>query len=81
LVFFALIRILFISRSPGLCASIYTLIVIFFSLLYGTEFLSLLLTSGLSFGLSWLYYWLLFRYQGYLVFWLILFVGIFILFL
>jgi hypothetical protein len=80
-VFFGLIRILFIAKSPILCASIYTFIAVFFSLIYGMDFLTLILTGGLSFGLSWLYYWLLLRYQGYLIFWIILIAGIVILFL
>ena len=79
--FIALIKILLIARSPILCASIYAFIVFFFSMLKGESFLSLFLGTGLIFGLSFLYYWLLLRYEGYFIFWVIMVVGLFILFL
>ncbi|MEE9553800.1 MAG: hypothetical protein V3W18_05830 [candidate division Zixibacteria bacterium] len=81
MIFIALIKILLIARSPVLCASIYASIVFFFSLLGGASFLSLVFNTSLIFGLSFLYYWLLLRYEGYFLFWVIMIVGLFILFL
>ena len=79
--FIALLRILFIAKSPILCASIYAFIVFFFALISGERSLYIIFNSGLVFGLSFLYYWLLLRYEGYFIFWIILILGLFIVFI
>ncbi len=79
--FIALIRILHIAKSPILCASIYTFIVFFFGVISGERFLYIIFNSGIVLGLSFVYYWLLLRYEGYFIYWIILILGLLILFL
>ncbi len=80
-IFMGLISVLLASKSAVLCAVIYTLAIFFFSLLVGKPVESLIFSNVLVFGLSYLYFWLLLRFEGSFLFWLVMVAGILILFL
>jgi hypothetical protein len=72
----ALVRVLIITNRPLLCAGIYVSISFVFSLLSGSSFVYLLIASAISFGLAFLYFWLLDRFEESVMFWVILVVGL-----
>lgn len=80
-VFAGLIRVLIDSKSAILCAVIYASVIFFFSILMGGPIEPLIFKSSLVFGISYLYFWLLLRFEGSILFWLIMVAGILILFL
>jgi hypothetical protein len=75
----ALIKLLMETESPLLCASLYTGVSAFFNLLFGAPWSAILISGALSFGLAFLYFWLLDRFEdGSAIWWVILIGGIFV---
>jgi hypothetical protein len=67
-----LIKLLIETRSPLLCAGIYTGVVIVFAMISSLSFSALLLVTALSFALAFVYFWILDKVYGYTIaFWLI----------
>jgi hypothetical protein len=71
-----LIRLLMVTDKPLLCAGIYASIALFFGLIMGNHFLIVLIASGISFALASLYFWLLYRVEGGIMWWVILMGGL-----
>ncbi len=79
LVLIGLIYLLIHSNNPLLCAGIYASVVLIFNLLFGNPLIIVLVCSAIRFGLAYLYFWLLDRFQGSgILWWIILIVGFFI---
>ena len=77
IVLVALIKILIETEDPKLCAGIYTGLLAVILLLFGTPWLSLLLTLAISGAYCFAYFWLLARFLGAgMIWWLILIAGI-----
>ena len=76
----ALIKLLMVMDKPMVCAGIYTGVRLLFALLFGNPFLPVLIGSVIVFGLSLLYFWLLSRFQDSGVFWIVLILGLAIVF-
>ena len=73
----SLVKLLQSSRSPVLCASIYVGASLLFTLLLGRFSLGVLFGSAISFGLSWVYFWLLNYFEdGGIIFYAILIGGL-----
>ncbi len=74
-----LIRLLIAIKQPFVCSGLYTGVVLFFNLISGAGLLRSLLLAPVVFGLASLYFWLLARFESsFLLFWLIVFVGLII---
>ncbi len=74
----ALIRLLLNTDKPLWCAIIYTVFVALMNIFFTTDILSFLIVTGLSFVLSFIYFFLLARYSESWGFWLIAVGGLFI---
>ncbi len=73
----ALVRVLLANGSPLLCSSIYTVAVAIFAVFSGATIEGIVLGVGISFILSFVYFWLLHRYlETTLAFWSIFVLGI-----
>ena len=76
LLLIGLIKLLFETNKPLLCASIYVGIGIIIDFVSGTRIGSLLIAGVISFILAAVYFWLLDRFQGSgLVYYVIMVVG------
>ena len=78
----ALVRLLIVSESPILCASIYTVIVFALSLISGAALIPVFVASIITFALVFLYFYLLNRFDtGSAIWWIIAVVGVLLIFL
>ena len=71
-----LIRLLTATNRPLLCTVIYTVASVMFSLMFGRPFLYILIATPIAFGLAFLYFWLLDRFEGTGWFFVVLVVGL-----
>lgn len=71
----SLIRLLLATDSPLLCAGLYTVAGVVFGAVTGNPFLAILIAMLIRFALASLYFWLLYRIEGFL-WWIILFCGL-----
>lgn len=76
LVLVALIRLLIATDNPLLCAGIYTGVVGVGSFLSGAGPVDALLASGLALLTSGIYFWLLKRFDGSFLWWVIMIAGV-----
>jgi hypothetical protein len=80
IVLVALIRLLIATDSPLLCSGLYTFVGFALGLLPvmggQVSFLTLLLATVIRFGLSSLYFWLLYRIGGGILWWAVLILGL-----
>jgi len=74
LVLIGMVRLLVATGKPLLCAGIYAVVslILRFS---GYEWYIALVLAPISFGLAFLYFWLLDRLQGGTLFWAVMIVG------
>jgi hypothetical protein len=75
LVLIGMIRLLIATDRPRLCAGIYGSVAIVSALLSGESVPSALFVGLLAFLLSGVYFWLLKRFDGGLLWWVVLVVG------
>lgn len=75
LVLVGFVRLLLATGNPILCAGIYAGIGLVLKLLFGVSVLWAVPLAAAAFFLAWLYFWLLNRTHGSVLFWLILFAG------
>ena len=73
-----LIKLLDATNQPFLCSGIYTGILFILGLISEPPFLSLIIGCIIAFGLSSLYFWLLDRFQGSIIWWIIFIGGLLI---
>ncbi len=73
-----LIRLLLHTNKPVLCAGIYAVLSFISGLLFGGAFYQVAIGSVISFGLAFIYFWLLDRFEESWGFWVVLFVGLLI---
>jgi hypothetical protein len=75
-----LIRLLIATDKPLLCSGLYAIIGFIVGLLSvfdgQTPILSLLIATGIGFGLCSLYFWLLYRIGGGALWWVVLILGL-----
>ena len=78
LVLIALIKLLLASHSPKLCAGLYVVAVVIINLSVSISFdiINLLFTASIAFIFSYIYFWLLDRFEGSGWWWGILVGGI-----
>ncbi|MBQ4837147.1 MULTISPECIES: hypothetical protein [Pseudoalteromonas] len=72
----ALLRVLAITEKPILCAGIYSSVVLVFGWMSGASFSYVLVGTLISFGLSFLYFWLLNRFNHGPLYFVILVLGL-----
>jgi len=72
----SLVKLLLEIDKPLACAIIYVSLGASLRLLVGWDLLPLLIATGIAFALAWLYFWLLYRTQGSVWFWIILVGGL-----
>lgn len=75
LILIALIKLLLASENAFLCASLYTGISVFFGVLLGGPLDAVLFGAPITFGYSFLYFWLLDRFLGTGFIWWLILVG------
>lgn len=75
LILVALIRFLIATEMPFWCSGIYTGFVFLTGLMLGMPFASVLLGSLIVYGLASLYFWLLYRFDGGILWWVIMLGG------
>ena len=71
-----LIRLLIATNKPMLCTGIYTGAAVAFALMFERPLLYILIATPISFGLAFLYFWLLDRYEETRWFYVVLIVGL-----
>jgi hypothetical protein len=80
IVLIALIKLLIATDKPLLCAGLYTFVGFAFGMLAvisgQAPFLAVLLITPIRFGLSSLYFWLLDRIGGGILWWIVLILGL-----
>ncbi len=64
-------KLLTITDKPFQCAGIYTALAFVFGLMWGNPFFTMLIASVIGFGLSRLYFWLLYKTKGRTIWWVI----------
>lgn len=69
LLLIAFIKISLHYNNPIALAAIYTVATTVFSVMFGIEFTVLFISATLTFGLTWLFFWLLDRYEDSNVWW------------
>ncbi|MDT8389321.1 MAG: hypothetical protein RRC34_02310 [Lentisphaeria bacterium] len=74
----SLIKLLIATNNPLLCAGIYVSLGFVFGLLLGNPLVYVLIATAISFGLAFLYFWLLDRFEDSAIFWVILIAGLLI---
>ena len=72
----ALVKLLLRIDKPWVCAVIYVGLGVILRLLIGVDLVPLLIVTALAFALAWLYFWLLYRTQESIWFWIILVGGL-----
>jgi hypothetical protein len=72
----SLVKLLLEIDKPHVCAGIYTAVGLGVRLLAGLSLLPLLVATAGSFLLAWLYFWLLYRLEGSIWFWIVLVGGL-----
>jgi hypothetical protein len=78
----ALVRILLITDNPLLCSGIYTAVVFILSLVGGAPLPAILIVCAIVFGVSFLYFYLLNRFDsGTVIWWVIAIAGALLIFL
>ncbi len=63
-------------KSPWVASGIYTTLAFILSLVFGVPILTVILTAFINLGLTYLYFWLLKKFEGSSYWWLIMIVGI-----
>ncbi|MBE3117996.1 MAG: hypothetical protein IMZ50_04470 [Candidatus Atribacteria bacterium] len=71
-----LVKLLLVTDNAPLCAGIYALFGFGLRLMLGVPWVPATIAAAVSFGLAWLYFWLLHRFQEGLWFWLIMIAGL-----
>ena len=75
----SLIKLVSLSQKPFMCSGIYTGVMFFAGLMFGVPFGLMVINAAIAFGLSSLYFWLLYKFEDSIAIWLfILMAGIFI---
>jgi len=72
----ALVKLLLEIDRPVVCAAIYASLGLILRLLIGWHLVPLLIATAIAFALAWLYFWLLYRTQETVWFWIILVGGL-----
>jgi len=72
----ALVRLLIHTNKPAVCAGLYITLICILGLMLGWPFKFFILRVGISFGLAFLYFWLLDKFEESALFWLILLLGL-----
>jgi len=72
----ALVKLLLETEKPVLCAGIYTSLGVILHLVLGWGLVPLLIATATAFALAWLYFWLLYRLQESIWFWIVLVGGL-----
>ncbi len=76
LVLIGLVRLLIVTHKPLLCSSIYAVLVVLGNLFFGGSQVDAALVFGLiGFVTSTIYFWLLTRFDGSFIWWIILVAG------
>ncbi len=76
LVLVLLLRLLISTDKPFLCSGVYAGSVFILGLAFREPFLGVLLFSGIAFALSSLYFWLLYRFDEGILWWIIMIGGL-----
>lgn len=71
-----LVKLLLITDRPPLCAGIYTAGGFVLALAFGVPPVYALIRSAIAFGLAFVYFWLLDRFEESSLFWVILVLGL-----
>ena len=74
----SLVKLLLKTNKPVLCAGIYVVLGFILGLMFGRPFIYVVIGSAVSFGLAFIYFWLLNRFEDSGLFWGILVLGLFI---
>lgn len=74
----ALVQLLIRTEKPELCAGIYTGVVFIIGVVFGSDFLSVLIGTAITGALSYLYFWLLSRTLNTMYFWIVMVGGLLI---
>ncbi|AOT08716.1 hypothetical protein [Pseudoalteromonas luteoviolacea] len=72
----ALLRVLAITEKPILCAGIYSSVALIFGFMSGAALTYIAVTVGISFALSFLYFWLLNRFNHGPLYFVIMILGL-----
>jgi hypothetical protein len=80
LVLVALVRLLIATNKPWVCAGVYAGIAAVSAMMSTGNLTTALVTTGIGFFGSGVYFWLLNRFDGSFIWWIILVVGIVIAF-
>jgi hypothetical protein len=72
----ALVKILLVTEKPLLCASMFAIIYLIFGWLATVHPAALMIIFVINFGYAWLFFWLLNRFQGTGLWWIILIIGV-----
>jgi hypothetical protein len=79
LILVGLIMLVERTERPFLCSGIYAGLHLFFSLLLGVPWLTMLILGAVAFGLASVYFWLLSRIEpGHTIWWIVVIGGILI---
>lgn len=76
LLFFAMIKLLLVTRKPFLCSGILTFIAFIFGLIVGHSFSSILINTAATFDYTSFYFWLLDRFGESIMMWLVILIGV-----
>ena len=76
MLFFAMIKLLLVTRKPFLCSGILTFIAVIFGLVFGYPFSSILINAAATFAYTSFYFWLLDRFGESVMMWLIILIGV-----
>jgi len=71
-----LIRLLTATNKPMLCTGIYTCASVAFALMFAKPWLYIVIATPIAFGLAFLYFWLLDRFEETGWFYVVLIVGL-----
>lgn len=71
-----LLKLLDVSNKPLLCSGIYTSVIFIFGILSENPLVPVLISSFIAFALSSLYFFLLDRFQGNVIYWIIMIGGL-----
>ena len=73
-----LLKLLISTDKPFLCSGVYAGSVFVLGLVFKAPFLGVLLFSGIAFAFSSLYFWLLYRFDEGILWWIIMIGGLII---
>jgi len=72
----SLVKLLLTTNKAVLCAGLYTGIGFVLGLAFGHGIIAVAIASAIAFGLSFVYFWLLDKFEDSILFWIILIVGL-----